>query len=132
MIRRLIWATCASIGAVFVFLGVAVAGGEKTTYTASVTAVEPAATTAGVPDVSGSAQLVDGGKSNDLKLNMSNLAPNTIYLWHIHEGTCAALGAPVAGWTYRTALGAKRDVHLGRFRQGESERHVSDLQRRPR
>ena len=29
-----------------------------------------------------------------------------MYLWHVHEGTCAATGAPVAGWTYRTQVGA--------------------------
>jgi Cu/Zn superoxide dismutase len=108
VVRRLILATFASLGAVLLFLGVAVAAGGRsaTTYTASLTAVEPAATTAGVPDVSGSARLVDGEKSNDVKLHMRNLAPNTIYLWHVHEGTCAATGAPVAGWTYRTEAGA--------------------------
>ena len=108
MVRRLILATFASLGAVLLFLGVAVAaeGRSATTYTASLTAVEPAATTAGVPDVIGSARLVDGEKSNDVKLHMRNLAPNTIYLWHVHEGTCAATGAPVAGWTYRTQAGA--------------------------
>jgi hypothetical protein len=106
--RRLILATFAALGAVLVFLGVAVAAGGRsaTTYTASLTAVEPAATTADVPDVSGSARLVDGEKSNDVKLHMRNLAPDTMYLWHVHEGTCAATGAPVAGWTYRTELGA--------------------------
>ena len=58
-------------------IGVAVAAGgpSSTTYTASLTAVEPAATTAGVPDVIGSARLVDGVKSNDVKLHMRNLAP---------------------------------------------------------
>jgi hypothetical protein len=106
VIHRLILAAFVSLGAVLVFLGVAVAAGGKTTYTASVTAVEPAATAAGVPDVFGSARLVDGEKSNDVKLNMRNLAPNTIYLWHVHEGTCAAIGAPVAGWTYRTEASA--------------------------
>ena len=29
-----------------------------------------------------------------------------MYLWHVHEGSCAATGAPVAGWTYRTQVGA--------------------------
>ena len=33
---------------------------------------------------------------------MRHLAANTPYLWHVHVGTCAATGAPVAGWTYRT------------------------------
>jgi hypothetical protein len=89
-------------------IGVAVAAGgtSSTTYTASLTAVELAATTAGVADVIGSARLVDGVKSNDVKLHMRNLAPNTIYLWHVHQGTCAAIGAPVPGWTYRTQAGA--------------------------
>jgi hypothetical protein len=108
VIRRLILATFASLGAVLVLFGGAVAAGGRsaTTFTASLTAVEPAATTAGVPDVSGSARLVDGAKDNDVKLHMRNLALNTLYLWHVHEGTCAATGAPVAGWTYRTEAGA--------------------------
>ena len=33
---------------------------------------------------------------------MRHLAPGTVYLWHIHVGSCAATGAPVAGWTYLT------------------------------
>ena len=37
---------------------------------------------------------------------MRNLAPDTVYLWHVHEGTCALTGAPVAGWIYRTQVGA--------------------------
>jgi hypothetical protein len=39
-------------------------------------------------------------------LHVRNLAPSTMYLWHVHEGSCAATGAPVAGWTYRTQVGA--------------------------
>jgi hypothetical protein len=53
------------------------------------------------------AQLVDGNKNNKVSLHVRNLAANTMYPWHVHEGTCAAPGAPVAGWTYRTQdLGA--------------------------
>ena len=37
---------------------------------------------------------------------MRNLAAGTMYLWHVHEGTCAATGAPVPGWTYRKQVGA--------------------------
>ena len=103
MIRRLIIATFASLSAALVFLGIALAGGG---LTASVTAVQPAATTAGLPHLTGSAKLDDKEKSNKLKLDMSNLAPNTVYLWHVHQGTCAAQGAPVPGWTYRTQAGA--------------------------
>jgi len=49
----------------------------------------------------GRAQLVDG-RNNKVSLHMRNLGPNTMYLWHVHVGSCAATGAPVAGWTYRT------------------------------
>ena len=50
--------------------------------------------------------MVDGKKNNKTSLHMRNLAPDTVYLWHVHEGTCAATGAPVAGWTYRMQVGA--------------------------
>ena len=63
--------------------------------------LNPAASTAGVAGVVGRAQLVDG-RNNKVGVRMRNLAPNTMYLWHVHVGTCAAAGAPVAGWTYRT------------------------------
>ena len=76
------------------------------TYKASLSAVNPAATTAGIATVVGKAQLVDGKKRNKVSLHMRNLAANTMYLWHVHEGSCAATGAPVAGWTYRTQSGA--------------------------
>jgi hypothetical protein len=65
------------------------------------TAVNPAATTAGLATVVGKAQLVDG-KNNKASLHMRNLAPDTVYLWHVHEGDCEDTGLPVAGWTYRT------------------------------
>ena len=29
-----------------------------------------------------------------------------MYLWHVHEGSCDATGAPLTGWTYRTQQGA--------------------------
>src|SRR3954452_19754163 len=78
------------------------AGHSAKTYKASLTAVNPAATTAGLATVAGRAQLVDGKKNNKVSLHLRHLAPHTMSLWHVHEGTCAAPGAPVAGWTYRT------------------------------
>lgn len=102
MTRRITAAAIAAI-ATIVIAGVATAAGghSATPYKASLKAVNPAATTAGVPDVAGQAQLVDG-KNNKASLHMRNLAADTVYLWHVHVGTCAATGAPVAGWTYRT------------------------------
>src|SRR5690349_5333973 len=107
MTRRIIAAAAASTVALGV-AGVATAdsGHAAKTYKASLTAVNPAATTAGVATVAGKAQLVDGKKRNKISLHMRDLAPGTMYLWHIHEGSCAATGAPVPGWTYRTQVGA--------------------------
>ena len=107
MIRRITAAAAASITAMGV-AGVAMAasGHSAKTYKASLAAVNPAATTAGVATVMGKAQLVDGKKYNKVSLHMRNLAPGTVYLWHVHEGSCAATGAPVPGWTYRTQVGA--------------------------
>jgi hypothetical protein len=103
MIRRITAAAVASIAA-FGVAGVATAdsGHSAKTYKASLAAVNPAATTAGLPTVAGRAQLVDGKKNNKVSLHMRNLAAGTTYVWHVHEGTCAAPGAPVAGWTYLT------------------------------
>src|SRR4051794_16197305 len=105
MTRRITAAavSVASIAAIGV-AGVATAdsGHAAKTYRASLTAVNPAATTAGLSTVAGRAQLVDGKKNNKVSLHMRNLAPRTAYLWHVHVGTCAATGAPVPGWTYRT------------------------------
>jgi hypothetical protein len=78
------------------------AGHSAATYKASLDAVDPAATTAGLADVVGRARLVDGKRHNKVSLHIRSLAPGTVYLWHVHEGTCASPGAPVAGWTYRT------------------------------
>lgn len=106
MIRRITAAAAASIVALGVS-GVATAdsGHAAKTYKASLAAVNPAATTAGLATVTGRAQLVDGKKRNKVSLHMRNLAAGTMYLWHVHEGSCAATGAPVAGWTYRTQVG---------------------------
>jgi hypothetical protein len=106
MSRRFTAAAVASIAAIGV-TGVATAdsGHSAKTYKASLTAVNPAATTAGLANVTGKAQLVDG-KNNKASLHMRNLAPGTVYFWHVHVGSCAATGAPVAGWTYRTQAGA--------------------------
>jgi Cu/Zn superoxide dismutase len=84
----------------------AASGQSAKAYKASLAAVNPAATTAGVADVVGKAQLVDGKKNNKVSLHMRNLAADTVYLWHVHEGSCAATGAPVPGFTYRTQVGA--------------------------
>src|SRR3954451_5608680 len=106
MSRRFTASAVASIAAIGI-PGVATAdsGHSAKTYKASLAPVNPAATTAGLANVSGNAQLVDG-KSNKASLHMRNLAPGTVYLWHVHVGSCAATGAPVAGWSYRTQVGA--------------------------
>jgi hypothetical protein len=105
MSRRITAAAIASIAAIGI-AGVATAssGHSATPYKASLAAVNPDATTAGLADVVGKAQLVDG-KNNKASLHMRNLAADTVYLWHVHEGSCAETGAPVAGWTYRTQVG---------------------------
>ena len=107
MYRRITAVAAASIVALGV-AGVASADSAHSakTYKASLSAVNPAATTAGIATVVGKAQLVDATKRNKVSLHMRNLAANTMYLWHVHEGSCAATGAPVAGWTYRTQVGA--------------------------
>jgi hypothetical protein len=105
MTRRITAAAIAAI-ATIVIAGVASAAGghSATPYKASLAPVNPAATTAGLATVTGKAQLVDG-KKNKASLHMRNLAADTVYLWHVHEGSCTATGAPVAGWTYRTQSG---------------------------
>ena len=106
MTRRITAAAAASIVALGVAGGAAADSGHSAkTYKASLAAVNPAATDAGLATVTGKAQLVDGKKRNKVSLHMRNLAANTMYLWHVHEGSCAATGAPVAGWTYRTQVG---------------------------
>jgi hypothetical protein len=103
MTRRITVAAVASIAAIGVAsMASADSGHSAKTYKASLAAVDPAAATAGLATVVGKAQLVDGKKNNKVSLHMRNLAPGTEYLWHVHVGTCAATGAPVAGWTYRT------------------------------
>ena len=95
MIRRITAAAVASIAAIGVTsVATAASGHSATTYKASLAAVNPAATTAGLATVAGRAQLVDGKKNNKVSLHMRNLAPNTMYLWHVHVGSCAATGAP--------------------------------------
>jgi hypothetical protein len=106
MSRRITAAAVASMAAVGIAsVATAASGQSATPYKASLEAVNPAATTAGLADVAGKAQLVDG-KNNKVSLHMRNLAADTVYLWHVHEGSCAATGAPVEGWTYRTQVGA--------------------------
>jgi hypothetical protein len=107
MTPRITAAAVASIAAVgLASVAIADSGHSAKTYKASVSAVDPAATTAGVANVKGRSQLVDGKKRNKVTLHVRNLAPDTMYLWHLHVGSCAATGAPVAGWTYRTQVGA--------------------------
>jgi hypothetical protein len=107
MTRRVTVAAVALIAAIGVAsVASADSGHSAKTYKASLAAVNPAATTAGLASVVGKAQLVDGKKINKVSLHMRNLAARTMYLWHVHEGSCAATGAPVAGWTYRTQIGA--------------------------
>ena len=107
MTRRIMAAAVASIAALgVVSVATADSGQAAKPYKASLAAVNPAATTAGLATVVGKAQLIDGKKNNKVSLHVHNLAASTMYLWHVHEGTCAATGAPVAGWTYRTQLGA--------------------------
>jgi hypothetical protein len=106
MTRRLTAVAVASIAAVGA-AGVATAasGHSAKVYRATLNAVNPAATTAGLATVTGRAQLVDGKRNNKVSLHMRNLAPGTTYLWHVHTGDCAATGPPVDGWTYRTQAG---------------------------
>jgi hypothetical protein len=107
MTRRIAVAAVASMTAICIAsVATAASGQSAEPYKASLAAVNPAAATAGLATVVGKAQLVDGKKNNKASLHMRNLAPDTVYLWHVHEGTCAVTGAPVAGWTYRTQVGA--------------------------
>jgi hypothetical protein len=106
MTRRLTAVAVASIAAMGV-AGVATAASSHSAkvYRATLDAVNPDATTAGLATVTGRAQLVDGKRNNKVSLHMRNLAPSTTYLWHVHQGSCAATGAPLPGWTYRTEAG---------------------------
>jgi hypothetical protein len=114
MTRRITAAAVASIAAMGL-AGVATADSSHSAkpYKASLAAVNPAATTAGLATIAGKAQLVDGKKNNKVSLHVSNLAVSTVYLWHVHEGNCAATGAPVPGWTYRTQAGANGTLTSG-------------------
>jgi hypothetical protein len=103
MTRRIIAAAVASVAAIGVASTAAANSSHSAkTYKASLTAVNPAATIVGLPTVNGTAQLVDGKKNNKVSVHMRNLAAGVVYLWHIHVGSCAATGAPVPGFTYRT------------------------------
>jgi hypothetical protein len=103
MNRMMIRLVSLAVAGSLALAGVAVANGKGAkTYRADLVPVDPAATTAGLPTVVGKAQLVDGKKNDKVSLHMRNLAADTTYLWHVHVGSCAATGAPVAGWTYRT------------------------------
>jgi hypothetical protein len=106
MTRRITAAAVASIAAICIAsVATAASGNSAKPYKASL-ADNPAATTAGIADVVGKAQLVDGKQNNKVSLHMRSLAADTVYLWHVHEGTCQDTGLPVGGWTYRTQDGA--------------------------
>jgi Cu/Zn superoxide dismutase len=106
MTRRIAVAAVASIAAICIAsVATAASSSSAKAYRASLAAVNPDATTAGLADAVGKAQLVDGKKNNKVSLHMRNLAADTVYLWHVHEGSCADTGAPVPGWTYRTQGG---------------------------
>jgi hypothetical protein len=105
MTRRITAAAVATIAAVGIAsVATAASSNSAKAYKASIAAVNPDATTAGLAGVVGKAQLVDGKKNNKVSLHMRNLAADTVYLWHVHEGTCADTGDPVEGWTYRTQM----------------------------
>jgi hypothetical protein len=102
MTRRITGAAVASIAAVGIArVATADSGHSAKTYKASLAAVNSDRHHRRPRDRRRQAQLVDGKKNNKVSLHVRNLAANTMYLWHVHEGTCAAPGAPVAGWTYR-------------------------------
>jgi hypothetical protein len=107
MIRRITAVGLAAIAAAgLVGVATAASGHAAKIFKASLGPVNPAATTAGVADVRGRAQLVDA-KNNKVSLHMRGLAPGTMYLWHVHVGTCATPMAPIdPRWTYRTQSGA--------------------------
>jgi hypothetical protein len=73
-----------------------------------------AAVAAGVPDVRGRAQLVDGKRRNKVSLHMRHLEPGETYIWHVHQATgegdpcdpAAGVGnpAPYPGWEYRALV----------------------------
>ena len=73
-----------------------------------------AATAAGVPDVRGRAQLVDGKRRNKVSLHVRNLEPGETYVWHVHQAAAegdpcdpaSGVGnpAPYPGWEYRALV----------------------------
>ena len=62
----------------------------------------------GAMGVAGVATADSGRSAKTYKASLAAVQPaaGTMYLWHVHEGDCAATGAPVDGWTYRTQVGA--------------------------
>jgi hypothetical protein len=103
MIRRITAVGVAAIAAAgLAGVASAASGHAAKVFKASLGPVNPAATTAGLTDVRGRAQLVDGKKNNKVSLHMRGLAATTMYLWHVHEGSCAATGSPIPGFVYRT------------------------------
>ena len=107
MTRRLSAAAVASIAAIAIAsVATAASGHSATPYKASLAAVNPAATTAGLATVVGKAQLVDGKKNNKVSLHMRNLAPATVYLWHVQRAPAPprARPSPAGPTAPRTAL----------------------------
>src|SRR4029453_2902932 len=87
MTRRFAVAAVASVAAICIPSVASAASGQSAKpYKASLTAVNPDATTAGLADVVGKAQLVDGKKNNKVSLHMRNLAADTCFLCHVHVG----------------------------------------------
>ena len=86
----------------------AAAGADTTAAAAADTAAAPAggmaeAGTTEVPlaavggsGVSGGATLSEQGEQVQVTVRLAGLAPNTSHAGHVHEGTCEALGNPVA------------------------------------
>jgi hypothetical protein len=89
--RRITAAAVALIAALGVArVPTADSGRSAKSYKTSPAAVNPAATAAGLATVAGKAQLADGKKHSKVSLHVRNVAASTMYLWHVHEGNCAA------------------------------------------
>jgi cytochrome c5 len=67
--------------------GVAKHGGKGAKVYRATLSANDAATAAGVPDVRGKAQLVDGRKRDKVSLHVRGLTAGETYLWHVHQAT---------------------------------------------
>jgi hypothetical protein len=87
-------------------------GSKRAKVSRAQLAATEAAATAGIPDVRGKAQLVDGRKRDKVSLHVRGLKAGDTYLWDVRRATgagdpCAkdsAVAATAAseGWTYRS------------------------------